>query len=118
MGNGTEIDSLSQEDPRLTPTTKSVYAMGDFMLNTALSALSLVFVSYYLTQVAGLRPALAGLVPLIGRVIDAFFDPIMGRISDHTRWRWRPVRYALPGRTPTQGDLTRRGLLRVDRPRR
>src|SRR3990172_1450641 len=66
---------------------KSVYASGDFTLNTALSALSLVYAQYFLVQVADVRPVLAGLVPLIGRAIDACFDPLMGRISDRTRWR-------------------------------
>jgi Na+/melibiose symporter-like transporter len=66
---------------------KSVYASGDFTLNTALSALSLVYAQYFLVQVADVRPVLAGMIPLIGRTIDAFFDPLMGRISDRTRWR-------------------------------
>jgi sugar (glycoside-pentoside-hexuronide) transporter len=80
---------------------KSVYATGDFTLNTALSALSLIYASFFLTQVAELRPALAGLVPLIGRAVDAFTDPLMGRISDRTRWggeRRRP--YFLLGALP------------------
>lgn len=66
---------------------KAAYALGDFTVNTALSALSLVYASYYLTQVAGLRGALAGLVPFVARFADAFFDPLMGRITDATRWR-------------------------------
>ena len=56
-------------------------------INAALASLALVYTSYFLTQIAGLRPALAGLVPLVGRFIDAFTDPLMGRISDQTRWR-------------------------------
>ena len=50
--------------PTLGPLRKSVYALGDFTLNTALSSMSLIYASFFLTQVAGLRPALAGLVPL------------------------------------------------------
>src|SRR3990172_12400274 len=69
------------------PLAKTVYASGDFTLNTALSALSLVYAQYFLVQVADIRPVLAGLIPLICRTIDAFFDPLMGRISDRTRWR-------------------------------
>ncbi len=69
------------------PLAKIVYSSGDFTLNTALSALSLVYAQYFLVQVADIRPVLAGLIPLIGRTIDAFFDPLMGRISDRTRWR-------------------------------
>lgn len=87
--------------PALTPARKSVYALGDFTINTALSSLSLIYASYFLTQVADLRPALAGLVPLIGRALDAFTDPLMGRISDHTNWsagRRRP--YFLLGAIP------------------
>ncbi len=31
---------------------------------------------------------LAGLVQLIGRAVDAFTDPAMGRLSDLCRWKW------------------------------
>jgi sugar (glycoside-pentoside-hexuronide) transporter len=81
---GRRTNSTSFE---LRPLAKIVYSSGDFTLNTALSALSLVYAQYFLVQVADIRPVLAGLIPLIGRTIDAFFDPLMGRISDRTRWR-------------------------------
>jgi sugar (glycoside-pentoside-hexuronide) transporter len=83
-GAGPPVAESSRE---LGPLAKSVYASGDFTLNLALSSLSLVYAQYFLVQVADLRPVLAGLVPLVGRSIDAFFDPLMGRISDRTRWR-------------------------------
>jgi len=75
------------EDPRLTPLRKSIYASGDFTANTVLSSLSIVYVTYFLTQVAGLRPELAGAVQLVGRGVDAFTDPAMGRISDRCGWK-------------------------------
>jgi oligogalacturonide transporter len=53
----------------------------------SLAALSLLYL-YFLTEIAGLRPALASLILLVGRVIDAFADPLMGRLSDVTRWHW------------------------------
>jgi len=77
-----------RSDSPLGPVRKAVFALGDLSTNTALAAFSLIFASYFLVQVAGLRPLLAGLVPLVGRVIDAITDPLMGRISDGTRWRW------------------------------
>jgi len=77
----------STTEPKLTPARKSVYALGDLTVNTALSSLSLIFATYFLTQIADLRPVLAGLVPLVGRVIDAVTDPLMGQISDRTRMR-------------------------------
>ncbi len=75
------------EDPRLTPARKSVYALGDFTVNTVLSSLSIVYVTYFLTLVVGLRPELAGAVQLIARTVDAFTDPAMGRISDLCHWK-------------------------------
>jgi sugar (glycoside-pentoside-hexuronide) transporter len=80
--------SAPLEDPRLTPWRKVVYANGDFTVNTVLVSLNIVFVTYFLTQIAGLRPELAGLVQLVARTVDAFTDPAMGRISDRCRWRW------------------------------
>ncbi len=85
----------------LGPARKSVYALGDLSLSTALSAMSLIYAAYFLTQVAELRPALAGLVPLVGRVVDAFTDPLMGRLTDRTRWRGERRRpYFLLGAVP------------------
>jgi sugar (glycoside-pentoside-hexuronide) transporter len=87
--------------PKLTPLRKITYALGDFSGNTSLAALSLIYAPYFLISVAGLRPALAGLVPLIGRVFDAVADPLMGRMSDLTRWRsGRRRPYFLIGAVP------------------
>jgi glycoside/pentoside/hexuronide:cation symporter, GPH family len=76
------------EDPRLVPARKAVFSLGDFTINTVLTTLSILYVSHFLLVVAGLRPELAGAVQLIGRAVDAFSDPAMGRISDRCRWRW------------------------------
>ena len=63
----------------------------------------LIVGSYFLVQIAELRPLLAGLVPMVGRVIDAVTDPLMGRISDRTRWRWgRWVATGFPAPTRTR----------------
>lgn len=87
--------------PELTVARKSVYALGDLTVNTALSSLGLIYVPFYLPQVAGLDPWLAGLVPLIGRSVDAITDPLMGRISDTTTWRaGRRRPYFLIGAVP------------------
>jgi GPH family glycoside/pentoside/hexuronide:cation symporter len=85
----------------LTRTTKAVFGVGDLTLNLAGASLTLVFLPFFLLEVAGLRPALAGLVPLVGRFVDAVTDPLMGRISDRTPWaagRRKP--YLLIGALP------------------
>ncbi|NEQ96941.1 MAG: MFS transporter [Cyanothece sp. SIO2G6] len=42
----------------------------------------------FLTNVAGLSPGLASTVLLIGKVWDAFTDPMVGFLSDRTQSRW------------------------------
>lgn len=71
---------------RLPIGTKILIGMGDHTLTLSLTAMSVLHV-YFLTEYVGLRPALAGTVPLIGRFVDAFTDPLMGRVSDLTTWR-------------------------------
>ena len=80
-------ESLRREDPRLVPLRKAIYATGDLTVNAFLSVLSIVYVTFFLTQIAGMRPELAGAVQLVGRGIDAFSDPLMGRLSDRCRWK-------------------------------
>lgn len=65
----------------LTKRIKWLYSMGDMSV-----AMPLAIVAFYqlifLTDVAGLRPDLAGLAVGIGRLWDAFNDPIFGIVSD------------------------------------
>lgn len=85
---------------RLPTRVKAGYALGDHAVNVQLAAMSLFYL-YFLTDVAGLSPGLAGLVLLAGRAVDAFTDPAMGRISDRTRWRFGRRRpYFLIGALP------------------
>jgi sugar (glycoside-pentoside-hexuronide) transporter len=85
---------------RLPLHVKLIYGLGDHSVNVALVALTMIF-PFYLTEVVGMRIGLAGLVPLVGRSVDALTDVMMGRISDRTRWkagRRRP--YLLIGAIP------------------
>jgi sugar (glycoside-pentoside-hexuronide) transporter len=84
----------------LPTSTKLIYALGDHTVNLALSSLLFLY-PFFLTNVIGLRPALAGLIPWLARLVDAFSDPLMGRLSDATRLsagRRRP--YFLIGMLP------------------
>ena len=47
-----------------------------------------VYFLLFLTDVVGLRPALAGLAIMVARQWDWINDPIIGHISDQTRSRW------------------------------
>jgi Na+/melibiose symporter-like transporter len=51
--------------------------------------------------VAGLQPWLAGVIAWLARLVDAITDPLMGRLSDRTRWRMGRRRpYFLLGMLP------------------
>ena len=87
-------------EDRLPFHLKFIYGLGDHSVNVALVALTMIF-PFYLTDVVEMRIGLAGLVPLVGRSVDAFSVVFMGRLSDRTRWksgRRRP--YLLIGAIP------------------
>ena len=87
-------------DTRLPFHLKLIYGLGDHSINVALVALTMIF-PFYLTDVVEMPIGLAGLVPLVGRSVDAVSDVFMGRLSDRTRWkagRRRP--YLLIGALP------------------
>lgn len=54
-----------------------LYGGGCFFIVTTFSM-------YYLVNVVGLHPVLAGLIPAIGKFWDAISDPMMGYIADNT----------------------------------
>ena len=72
---------------KLSRLTKIIYGSGDigFSLTTTIVAAYFLF---FLTNVVGIRPAVAGIAILIGRSWDYINDPIIGHISDRTRSRW------------------------------
>ncbi|NER81967.1 MAG: MFS transporter [Leptolyngbya sp. SIO1D8] len=70
--------------PPLPFSVRLTYGIGE--LAAALPAsLSAFFILYFLTEVAGLNPALAGSVLLLGRIWDAVNDPLVGWLSDRTQ---------------------------------
>ena len=51
------------------------------------------FYTVFLTKALGMPPALAGTIPLIGKIWDAVTDPIMGNICDRTKSRFGSKRF-------------------------
>ncbi|WP_199246556.1 MFS transporter [[Phormidium] sp. ETS-05] len=86
-----ETPNQNPPDPIMVPplnfATKLAFGAGD--LGTAITAnLSVFFLLFFFTNVAGLPAGLAGSVLMIGKIWDAFNDPIIGWLSDNTRSRW------------------------------
>jgi len=72
---------------KLSRRTKLMYGVGDAGINLADTMVGLLF-AIFLTDVVGLRPALAALAVFIGRTADYVNDPLIGYLSDRTRTRW------------------------------
>ncbi len=67
--------------------TKLAYGAGE--LGPAMTGNVLIFfLLFFLTNVAGLNPALAGSIYMVGKLWDAINDPLIGILSDKTKSRW------------------------------
>jgi GPH family glycoside/pentoside/hexuronide:cation symporter len=86
---GTNLNMTLAEPPlpSLNTKTKLGYGIGEFSKEIPGSIL-VFFLLFFLTNVAGLNPGLAGSVLLIGKTWDAINDPLVGWLSDRTQSRW------------------------------
>jgi len=71
----------------LSLRNKILYGLGDTGFSLTSTLIS-VYYLLFLTDVVGLRPALAGMAMMIAKQWDWINDPIIGYISDHTSSRW------------------------------
>ena len=74
--------------------SKCAYGAADIYGGGAFVIIS-TFFTVFLTKALGMPPALAGSIPLIGKVWDAVTDPVMGNVTDRTRSRFGPKRFYL-----------------------
>jgi GPH family glycoside/pentoside/hexuronide:cation symporter len=72
------------EEKKLSLGTKIGYGVADFGGNLFFTATAFVLLNY-LTDTVGLAASLAGIALMVGRIWDAFYDPIIGFISDRTK---------------------------------
>ncbi len=76
------------------------YGIGDIGSNFFIVVTGF-FLLYFMTDIVGVEPALAGLILLFPKLWDVISDPIMGVISDRTSSRWGRRRpYLLFGAVP------------------
>ncbi len=71
---------------------KCAYGMADVYGGGAFVVISTFFTGF-LTKALGMSPALAGTIPLIGKVWDAITDPVMGNIVDRTSSKFGAKRF-------------------------
>jgi GPH family glycoside/pentoside/hexuronide:cation symporter len=84
------------EGKKLSVWTKIGYGVCDLGGNLFFTATAFVLM-IYLTDTVKLAAGLAGTALMVGRLWDAFYDPVIGYISDKTQTRWgrrRPFMFA------------------------
>lgn len=84
MNDSPNADSRRAHSERLNVRTKLAYGVGE-LGGEIPSNILVFFLLFFLTNVAGLNPTLAGSVLLVGKVWDAINDPMIGILSDRTR---------------------------------
>lgn len=81
-------------------TTRLAYGIGE-IAGAIPSSTTALFLIFFLTNVAGLSPMLAGSAIFLAKVWDAISDPVVGWLSDHTQSRWgRRYPWMLGGAVP------------------
>ena len=68
----------------LTGKTVAGYGAGD-LANNLLFQMSLLYLLYYYTDVAGIAPGTVGIIFLVARIWDGVNDPLMGMLVDRTQ---------------------------------
>lgn len=75
------------ETEKLSLKTKLAYGIGGLGCSVTAN-IRTFFLLFFLTNVAGLNPTIAGTVLLISKIWDAVNDPLIGFLSDRTRSPW------------------------------
>lgn len=66
---------------------KLLFGVGDSTFSLYFTVVAFFYL-FFLTDVAGIKPALAGAVLFVGKAWDAVTDPMVGFFSDRTKSRW------------------------------
>jgi GPH family glycoside/pentoside/hexuronide:cation symporter len=73
---------------KLKGWVKLLYGLGEWMPSIGVGTVIPFYFLFFLTDVAGIRPGIAGTLLLVVRIWDGLNDPLVGAISDRTRGRF------------------------------
>ncbi|MBQ7614447.1 MAG: MFS transporter [Butyrivibrio sp.] len=83
---------MNSKEPKHSLSNRISYGCADIYGGGAFVVIS-TFYTVFLTKSLGMPTALAGTIPLIGKIWDAVTDPLMGNIADRTRSKMGAKRF-------------------------
>ncbi|MGD2034428.1 MAG: MFS transporter [Bacteroidales bacterium] len=83
---------MKSQNQKLSVLEKIGYGSGDAAVNVVISSMFLI-ITYFYTDVFGIKPKDVALLFLLVRFIDAITDPLMGLITDKVKTRWGRYRH-------------------------
>jgi len=83
---------MKTENQKLSILEKIGYGSGDAAVNVVISSMFLIITFFY-TDVFGLKPKDMAILFLLVRLIDAITDPLMGLITDRITTKWGRYRH-------------------------
>ena len=74
---------MEEKKHSLGALSQNLYGCGEFFNGGAFVIIN-TFFTVFLIKALGMPAVLAGTIPLVGKILDAITDPIMGNITDRT----------------------------------
>ena len=85
-------EKISGRKPSYGFFSRLVYGVGEIFGGGCFVIINAFFI-VFLTDALGMNAALAGTIPMIGKIWDAITDPIMGNIVERTESKYGPKRF-------------------------
>ena len=85
-------EKISGRKPSYGFLSRLAYGVGEIFGGGCFVIINAFFI-VFLTDALGMNAALAGTIPMIGKIWDAITDPIMGNIVERTESKYGPKRF-------------------------